>query len=213
MAPKTMRKIWKDAGIPSRKRPKKHVTKNNLRHVKKLFKLFERNGEDTKDLFDIPEYLLPDENLKLGPESPIHFSGKSPAASSSWASPHGRSLTHAELFAVYINHFLKKFNALPDKASIRQTDNGSEYIGAWNAKKSSAYTRAIESLDGSSIAQSSRSPQNAIGHRNHPHNLMEANSMKLVFKIAKTSLAKHPYTTNCSSTSHRPNSYKENKTP
>jgi len=26
-APKTMRKIWKEAGIPSRKRPKKHVTK------------------------------------------------------------------------------------------------------------------------------------------------------------------------------------------
>ena len=31
-----MRKIWRDAGIPSRKRPKKHVTKNNLRAVKKL---------------------------------------------------------------------------------------------------------------------------------------------------------------------------------
>src|SRR3989338_5636740 len=27
-APKTIRKIWKEAGIPSRKRPKKHVTKN-----------------------------------------------------------------------------------------------------------------------------------------------------------------------------------------
>lgn len=50
LAPKTMRKIWREAGIPSRKRPKKHVTKNNLREVKKLFKLFEHSMEDTKDL-------------------------------------------------------------------------------------------------------------------------------------------------------------------
>ena len=34
LAPKTIRKIWKEAKIPSRKRPKKHVTKNNLRAVK-----------------------------------------------------------------------------------------------------------------------------------------------------------------------------------
>src|SRR5277367_15664 len=65
MAPKTMRKIWKEAGIPSRRRPKKHVTKNNLRHVKKLFKLFERNVEDTKDLFDIPEYYFQMKTLNL----------------------------------------------------------------------------------------------------------------------------------------------------
>jgi hypothetical protein len=57
------------------------------------------------------------------------------------------SLTHAELFAVYINHFLKKFNVLPKKP-MRQTDNGSEYVGSWNAKQSSAYTKTIESIPG-----------------------------------------------------------------
>ncbi len=65
LSTKTMRKIWRDAGIPSRKRRKKHVTKNNLREIKKEFKLFEQMGEDTKDLSDIPEYWLPMKTLNL----------------------------------------------------------------------------------------------------------------------------------------------------
>ncbi len=64
-APKTMRKIWRDAGIPSRKRPKKHATKNNLRAVKKLFELYAQSMEDTKDLMDIPEYYLQAKMLNL----------------------------------------------------------------------------------------------------------------------------------------------------
>ena len=36
LAPKTIRKIWREAGVASRKKPKKHITKNNLRAVKKL---------------------------------------------------------------------------------------------------------------------------------------------------------------------------------
>ena len=55
---KTIRKQWRKAGISSRMRRKKHITKQNLREVKKKFKLFERSCEDTKDLSDIPEYLL-----------------------------------------------------------------------------------------------------------------------------------------------------------
>ena len=44
---KTMRKVWREKGVSSRKRRKKHVTKNNLRHVKKEFKLFQQICEDT----------------------------------------------------------------------------------------------------------------------------------------------------------------------
>ena len=59
---KPMRKIWRENGISSRQRRKKHVTKQNLpawadrREIKKQFALFERVCEDTKDLDDIPEY-------------------------------------------------------------------------------------------------------------------------------------------------------------
>jgi transposase len=53
---KTMRKKWREAGVSNRQRRKKHVTKQNLREIKKQFALFERVCEDTKDLHDIPEY-------------------------------------------------------------------------------------------------------------------------------------------------------------
>jgi transposase-like protein len=144
-APKTIRKIWRDAGIPSRKRPKKHVTKNNLRAVKKLFKLFEQSVEDTKDLMDIPEYYLQAKLLNL---PKVQYTFREVSCGVLFLGfANNQSLTHANLFAIYINHFLKKFNALPENA-MRQTDNGSEYIGAWNAKNSSAYTRTIESIPG-----------------------------------------------------------------
>ena len=211
MAPKTMRKIWKDAGIPSRKRPKKHVTKNNLRHVKKLFKLFERNVEDTKDLFDIPEYYFQMKTLNL-PKCQYTFREIS-CGILCLGFANSRSLTHAELFAVYINHFLKKFNALPDKASIRQTDNGSEYIGAWNAKESSAYTRAIESLDGQyhrTIFPGAHRMQSDV---ETIHNLMEAEFYEIEpFQNRQDFFSK----ASCYQlffNLHRPNSYKENKTP
>ena len=140
MSPKTMRKIWRDAGISSRKRRKKHVTKNNLREVKKRYKLFERMGEDTKDLIDIPEYWPQMKSLNL---PKVQYTFREISTGILFLGfANQRSLTHSVLFAVYINHFLKKFNALPDQ-SIRQTDNGSEYIGSWNAKEPSDYTLAI----------------------------------------------------------------------
>ncbi|MBI4726787.1 helix-turn-helix domain containing protein [candidate division TA06 bacterium] len=56
ISPITIRRIWRKHNVSSRKRRKKHVTKNNLREVKKQFQLFQMSCEDTKDLIDIPEY-------------------------------------------------------------------------------------------------------------------------------------------------------------
>ncbi len=140
-SPKTIRKIWREAGIPSRKRRKKYLTKNNLREVKKLFKLFQFAMEDTKDLMDIPEYYLQAKLLNLPKVQYTYREVSCGILFMGFANQ--RSLTHAELFAVYINHFLKKFDALPNDHTVivRQTDNGSEYIGSWNAKKASASGR------------------------------------------------------------------------
>ena len=118
LSTKTMRKIWRDAGISSRKRRKKHVTKNNLRKIKKQFKLFEHMGEDTKDLSDIPEYWSQMKHLNL-PKWQYTFREVS-CGPLFLGFANQRSLTHAHLFAIYINHFLKKFKALPKK-SKRQT--------------------------------------------------------------------------------------------
>ena len=209
-APKTMRKIWRDAGIPSRKRPKKHVTKNNLRAVKKLFKLFEQSMEDTKFLLDIPEYYLQARMLNL-PRYQYTFREVS-CGILFLGFANNASLTHAQIFAVYINHFLKKFNILPESA-MRQTDNGSEYIGSWNARESSAYTKTIESLPGqwhNTIFPGAHRMQSDV---ETIHNLMEtefyeiesfSNRHDFICKAASYQLAFNL---------HRPNSYKEHKTP
>jgi transposase len=209
-APKTMRKIWRDAGIPSRKRPKKYVTKNNLRAVKKRFKLFEQSMEDTKFLLDIPEYYLQAKMFNL-PRFQYTFREVS-CGILFLGFANNASLSHAQLFALYINHFLKKFNVLPENA-MRQTDNGSEYIGSWNAKEPSAYTRTIESLPGqwhNTIFPGAHRMQSDV---ETIHNLMEtefyeiesfSNRHDFMCKAASYQLAFNL---------HRPNSYKEHKTP
>jgi transposase len=209
-APKTMRKIWREAGIPSRKRPKKHVTKNNLRAVKKLFKLFEQSMEDTKFLLDIPEYYLQARMLNL-PRYQFTFREVS-CGILFLGFANNASLTHSQLFAVYINHFLKKFNALPESA-MRQTDNGSEYIGSWNARQSSAYTKTIESLPGqwhNTIYPGAHRMQSDV---ETIHNLMEAEFYEIEsFKNRHDFMCKAA-TYQLFFNLHRPNSYKEHKTP
>ena len=104
LAPKTIRKIWKAAKKPSRRRPRKHVTKNNLRAVKKLFKLFQFAMEDTKDLMDIPEYYIPAKLLNL---PKVQYTYREVSCGILFLGfANVLSLTHAQLFAAYVNHFL-----------------------------------------------------------------------------------------------------------
>ncbi len=210
LAPKTIRKIWREAKIPSRKRPKKHITKNNLRAVKMLLPLFQHAMEDTKDLMDIPEYYLQAKLLNLPKVQYTYREVSCGVLFLGFANE--RSLTHAQLFATYINHFLKKFKALPEN-SVRQTDNGSEYIGSWNAKEPSAYTRTIELLPGQrhhTIYPGAHRMQSDV---ETIHNLMEMEFYEIEpFENRSDFMAK--------ATSYqmffnlfRPNSYKEHKTP
>ena len=210
LAPKTIRKIWRAGGVSSRKRSKKHVTKNNLRAVKKLYNLFERMGEDTKDLFDIPEYYFQMKTLNL---PRVQYTFREISCGILFLGfANQRSLTHAHLFAVYINHFLKKFNALP-KESIRQTDNGSEYIGSWNAKEPSAYTRAIESLEGQhhqTIYPGAHRMQSDV---ETIHNLMELELYEIESFQNRQDFFNKASCYQLFFNLHRPNSYKERKTP
>lgn len=209
-APKTMRKIWRDAGIPSRKRRKKHVTKNNLRAVKKLFQLFEQSMEDTKDLMDIPEYYLQAKNLNL---PKVQYTLREVSCGILFLGfANNRSLSHAHLFAIYINHFLRKFNALPASA-MRQTDNGSEFIGAWNAKKSSAYTNSIESIPGqwhNTIFPGAHRMQSDV---ETIHNLMEVEFYEIESFKNRQDFFQKASSYQLFFNLHRPNSYKEHKTP
>ena len=139
---KTIRKIWRKNGVSSRCRRKKHVTKQNLREIKKQFALFERVCEDTKDLNDIPEY-WPQMMDKRLPKVQYTFREVSCGVQFLGFADE-RSLINATLFAEYINEHLKRYGLIIENG-IRQSDNGSEYVGAWNAKEPSAYTLTIES--------------------------------------------------------------------
>jgi len=210
LAPKTIRKIWKEAKIPSRKRPKKHITKNNLRAVKKQFQLFQQSMEDTKNLMDIPQYYFQAKTRNL---PKVQYTFREVSCGILFLGfAESISLTHAQLFATYINHFLKKFNALP-KRSIRQTDNGSEYIGSWNAKKPSAYTRTIELLQGQQHHTIHPGAHRMQADVETIHNLMELEFYEIDnFKNRSDFMAKataYQLFFNL----YRPNSYKEHKTP
>ena len=209
-APKTMRKIWREAGIPSRKRRKKHVTKNNLRAVKKLFQLFEQSVEDTKDLMDIPEYYFQARTRNL---PKVQYTFREVSCGILFLGfANNISLTHAQLFAIYINHFLKKFNALPESA-MRQTDNGSEFIGSWNAKEPSAYTKTIESLSGqwhNTIFPGAHRMQSDV---ETIHNLMEVEFYEIEQFKDRTDFLEKATAYQLFFNLHRPNSYKEHKSP
>lgn len=207
---KTIRKIWRTNGVSSRKRRKKHVTKQNLREVKKQFALFERVCEDTKDLDDIPEYWpqmmrkgLPKVQYTLREIScGIQFLGFADE----------RSLIHSELFAEYANEHLKKY-ALIIENGIRQTDNGSEYIGSWSAKKPSAYTLAIEStkkLMHSTIPPGAHTFQSDV---ETVHNLIEVDFYEIEQFIDRADFMEKACTYQLFFNLVRPNTYKENKSP
>ena len=206
---KTMRKIWRENGVSSRQRRKKHVTKQNLREIKKLFALFERVCEDTKDLDDIPEYWpqmmrkrLPKVQYTLREVScGVQFLGFADE----------RSIIHSELFAEYVNEHLEKYGLII-KEGIRQTDNGSEYVGSWSAKKPSAYTKAIEAakLTHGTIPPGAHRFQSDV---ETVHNLIEIDFYEIENFTDRDDFMQKAYTYQLFFNLERPNTYKENKSP
>ena len=206
---KTMRKIWRENGISSRQRRKKHVTKQNLREIKKQFALFERVCEDTKDLDDIPEYWaammrkrLPKVQYTLREIScGVQFLGFADE----------RSIIHSELFAEHVNEHLAKYGLII-KAGVRQTDNGSEYCGSWSATKPSAYTKAIESakLTHGTIPPGAHRFQSDV---ETVHNLIEAEFYEIESFTDRNDFMQKAYTYQLFFNLERPNTYKENKSP
>jgi hypothetical protein len=209
VSPKTIRKIWRKNGVSSRLRRKKHITKQNLREIKKQFALFERSCEDTKDLFDIPEYWM-QMRLKRLPKTQYTFREVSCGVQFLGFSDE-RSLTHAELFAEYVNEHLKRYNLIVENG-IRQTDNGSEYIGSWSAKEPSAYTLKIESdnLIHGTIPPGAHRFQSDV---ETVHNLIETEFYEIEKFADRRDFMEKAYTYQLFFNLERPNTYKEDKSP
>ena len=207
---KTIRKIWKEKGKGTRKRRRKHETKRNLREVKRKLAFMEFVCEDTKELKDIPEY-LPYINKKGTPSIQYTFRGVTTGMLFMGFADE-KSLVYSTLFAEYIQ---EQFNRLGVDLSrtTRQTDNGSEYIGAWNAKEMSSYTKMVESIQGQK--------HNTIPPRHYRyqadvetlHDIIEREFYEIEkFEGGKDFINK-VYTYQLFFNLERPNTYKEGKTP
>ena len=123
-----------------------------------------------------------------------------------------RSLTHATTFARYINRHLEKHNLLPGEA-IRQTDNGSEYIGSWNAKEDSSYTKEVNRIKGqthSTIFPGAKTCQSDV---ETVHNIIEQDFYEIEKFADRREFFDKAYTYQTFFNFERPNTYKENKTP
>lgn len=206
---KTMRKIWRENGISCRQRRKKHVTKQNLREIKKQFALFERVCEDTKDLDDIPEYWTAMTRKKL---PKIQYTFREVSCGVQFLGfADERSITNSWLFANYVNEHLKKYNLIAEKG-IRQTDNGSEYCGSWSAKNPSAYTLAIESakLIHGTIPPGAHRFQSDV---ETVHNLIETEFYEIENFTNRINFMEKANTYQLFFNLERPNTYKENKNP
>ncbi|MFA5320023.1 MAG: leucine zipper domain-containing protein, partial [Candidatus Omnitrophota bacterium] len=211
-APKTIRKFWKEAGVASRKRRKKHITKQNLREVKKQFYLFQQSCEDTKDLFDIPEYWTQMKRFNL---PTVQYTRREVSCGILFLGfANGRSLIHSTLFAAYINYQLTKYKVLPDDLpTYCQTDNGGEFCGSWNAKEPSAYTKTVESLPGQTHTTIFPGAHRMQADVETVHSLMETEFYEIERFADRADFMAKANTYQLFFNLERPNTYKEHKTP
>ena len=140
LSEKAVRKVWREAGL-SRKKRRKHRTKQDLREMKKAWGLFGQVCADTKDLKDIPEYWT--SMRRIGLPSWQYTAREVVSGLHFVAFAHERSLANSTLFAQLLIAHLKRHGAHLSACRI-QTDNGSEFIGSWHARRESAFTRAVE---------------------------------------------------------------------
>lgn len=140
LSEKALRKIWRQEGLLKKKR-RKHKKKNDLRWIKQQWRLFEQIGMDTKDLNDIPE-LWP--QIRRFGLPKIQYTARDVVSGVQFlAYAQERSLAYANLLARLLLEHLKACGADLSGSRI-QTDNGSEFIGSWQANRESAFTRTVQ---------------------------------------------------------------------
>ena len=207
---KTIAKVRKKRGLTRKYRRKKHQTKRCLREVKKRWRFMQQIDIDTKHLYDMPEYWPLIEDLGL---PSYQYTARDVTTGTLYLGYSDElSLACAEVFAEQIIERLKKCGVKLGRATW-QSDNGSEFIGSWQAKDASAFTKTIESVPGQGHKTIPPGAHRFQADVETVHSLMEnefyliepfrdradfirkANEYQLYFNLART------------------NSGKENKTP
>lgn len=217
VCPATARKIWRewDARNPDekplmRRRRRKHKTKQNLREIKAKWRLFEQSCLDTKDLDDIPE-LWPAIHRGLAPR--VQYTAREVSTGMQFlAYADERALCYATDFARRIIQHLQACGV--DLADCRfQTDNGSEFIGAWNARHDSAFTKSVQSVKGlrhQTIPSGAHTWQSDV---ETAHKLIETEFYEVQPVRSRRDFLEQAAAYSAWFNVARTNSYKEHKTP
>ncbi len=142
---KAIRRIVKEHNLPRAYRRKKHQTKHCLREVKKAWRAFQQIDIDTKDLCDIPNYWDQMQALAL---PRYQYTARDVSTGLLFLGyANELSLSYADLFAQRIIDHLRRCEVSMAKTTW-QSDNGSEFIGSWQAKHDSAFTQTIQRVKG-----------------------------------------------------------------
>lgn len=134
------RRILKEKGLVKAKR-KKRQKRNDLREIKAKWRIGQVSCVDTKDLTDIPAYWSQMKRLGLPTWQYSYREVRSGLMLLGYGSE--RSLAHATAFAEWISAWLGE-HGMELKGNSWQTDNGSEFIGSWQSKAKSSFTKALE---------------------------------------------------------------------
>jgi transposase len=209
-SPRTIRKVWREQGVSSRKRRKKHQTKQNLREVKRQWRLFQQIDEDTKYLNDIPEYYF--QMMRKGLPK-MQFTARDVSSGLMYMGfAQERSAINATLFARYLNKELQACG-VDISRTTRQTDNGSEYINHIHAKEPGPYTLTVEEVPGQihrTIPPGAHTFQSDV---ETVHNLVEVEFYEIEHFEDIDDFMNKAFAYQIFFNLFRPNSYKENKTP
>jgi transposase len=138
---KAIRRVCKEHGLTRKWRRKKYQTKQCLREVKRRWRAWQQIDVDVKHLDDLPEYWLQAQQHGL---PRYQFTARDVTTGALFlAFSDELALVYADLFVKRILNHLKHHSVELRKVTI-QTDNGSEFIGSWQAAEKSAFTQTIE---------------------------------------------------------------------
>jgi transposase len=207
---KAIRRIFRDHNLARRYRRRKHETKRCLREVKKRWRLFQQIDIDTKDLSDIPEYWGRLKRLRL----PRHqYTARDVTTGLLFLGYADElSLSYATLFAERILKHLEACGLRRLRATW-QSDNGSEFIGSWQAKDDSAFTKAVEAVPGYTHRTIPPGQHRFQADVETVHSLMETEFFEIETFRHRTDFLAKVTSYNLFFNLARKNSGKENKTP
>jgi len=206
---KAILKIWREEKLIKKKR-RKHKTKNNLREIKKMWRFCQQIDLDTKDLDDIPE-LWPQIQTHNLPT--VQYTARDVSTGLQFVSyAQERALCYSTFFVSLVIQHLASCG-VDLNGCVIQSDNGSEFIGAWNAKNPSSFTKMVESVPGllhETIPPGAHTYQADV---ETAHRLIEDELYEVERFSSRDNFLKKAYTYILWFNTLRKNSYKEYKSP